>query len=390
MITQQKAKEVLGLFAAYVHDRNIAALDAGVISQWVERQPLLILQVHRDERLLYDSTLDMSVTLHTHLAQQAPSTHQMCQSILFVDGPASVSINLFPEHTVVNWLTKILLGACGLLFLAIVLLSVRRKVRYLVQLEREVQAIAGGDMELPLTIRGSDELAMLAECIDGMRSSLIARIHEKEARGQENYAIITTLSHDLRTPLTSLCGYLEVLFRQDITETQRAYVTKCIDKATQLKEISDLLFAGFSKTTAPAEKLDVLPSDELIHHWIGGYVEELEEKGFSVEQALINERCAVLVRRISLRRVLDNVFSNIEKHAEGSVPVQINAERNEKGFWIIIKNKTGNDASRFSSGLGLTICDSLMRNMRGVFETTSVDGMFVYRLGWLSPSQENR
>jgi len=381
-ITQKKAHETLDAFAAYVRDRKIAVQDTSAISQWVERHPLLILQVHRDEQLLYDSTLASSAGLHTHLAQQAPSTHQMCQNVLFTDGPTSVSLSVFPEYTMVNWLTKMLLGACGLLFLAIILKSVQRKVQYLVQLENEVQSIAGGELNLPITIRGSDELAMLAECVDGMRSSLLERIHDEEARGQENYAVTTTLAHDLRTPLTSLSGYLEVLCRQDISETQRTYVAKCIEKAAQLKEISDLLFAGLSESAASSEKLDLLPANELIDQWIGEYVDELSGKGFSVEQAFTDERCTVFVQRTSLRRVLNNVFSNIEMYAEISMPIQISAEKNEKGFWIVIQNRSERDMFIYGSGLGLAICEGLMRNMHGIFETNSAEGIFLCRLGW--------
>ena len=382
-ITQEKANEMLNMFTVFAREHNIAVSDSAMISHWIERHPLLIMQVHRNGRLLYDSTIASLAALHTHHSQQAPPTHQSCQTVLFSDGPASVSINVFPEYATVDWLTKALLGVCGLLFLMIMLLSIRKKVRYLVRLQQEVLAIAGGDLDLPLTMQGSDELSMLAECVDGMRSTLMTRIREEETRGQKNYDAATTLSHDLRTPLTSLSGYLEVLCRQDLSETQRVYVAKCMDKAVRLKEISDLLFNGFSETAAPIEQLVLLPSEEMVEHWMGEYIEELTAKGFVIEHVFTNESCVLRVQRTSLQRVLDNVFSNIEKYAAEDKPIQISTEREGKIFWVIIKNKPGNDAEMSGNGLGLTICENLMRTMSGTFETVVMDGMFIYRLGWL-------
>ena len=282
----------------------------------------------------------------------------------------------------VNWLTKTLFGVCGLLFLTIVLLSIRRKVDYLVRLQREVLAIAGGDLDLPLTLQGSDELTMLAECVDGMRASLMTRIRKEETRGEEGYDIVTALSHDLRTPLTSLSGYLEVLFRQDLPEMQHAYVAKCIQKAEQLKEISDLLFSGLSETSPP-EALGMLPSDELMDRWIADYVGELKMKGFSVECAVISEHCNLFVQQAGFRRVLDNVFTNMEKYADARVPVKISIERNDKAFWLVIQNQFRHDAVMAGSGMGLAICENLMRKMGGMFEIDKTSDMFMYRLGWM-------
>ena len=379
-VVRQKTNDALDSFTAYVRGDGVRVSDTGLISQWVERQPLLILQMYRDGRLLYDSTLASTTVLHNHLAHHAPSTHQSFRTIAFADGAASVSITVFPEHTMGDWLTKALLGICGLFFLGVVLLCIRHKVRYLIRLEQEVLAIAGGDLGLPLTRQGSDELATLAECVDEMRTSLMARIREEEKRGQQSYASVTALSHDLRTPLTALTGYLEVLHRQNLPDAQRTHVAKCIDKAAQVKVLSDLLFSGLQAADT-AETLELLPASDLTGHWLGGYIDELSATGVDVECAFAEVHCALLVRPTSLRRVLDNIFSNMEKYAGTHAMVQSGKDAGEKTFWVTFEN-TPDRAASSGSGLGLPICADLMRNMRGTFETHRVDNRFVYRLGW--------
>ncbi|MCL1795250.1 MAG: hypothetical protein FWG37_00015 [Clostridia bacterium] len=379
-IVRQKTDDALDVFAAYIHDNGVSVSNADLISQWARRQPLMILQIYRDGRLQYDSTLASITVLHNHLAYHAPSTHQSFRTITFSDGPASVSITVFPEHAMVDWLAKALLGLCGLVFLSAVLLAIRHKVLYLVRLEQEVLAIAGGDLCLPLTRQGSDELAMLAECVDEMRTSLLARVRAEEAHRQQSYTPISALSHDLRTPLTALNGYLEVLRKQNLPDEQQAYVIKCIDKLTQVKTLSDLLFASLQAAGA-AERLETMSADELTRSLLGNYIEDLSAAGIDVDCSLTGTNCVLLVQPTSLRRVLDNVFSNLGKYAGTQVRIQSGKEDGGKIFWITFEN-TPNRVYPSGSKLGLSICEDLMRNMRGRFETHTVENRFTHRVSW--------
>src|SRR5699024_9991579 len=103
---------------------------------------------------------------------------------------------------------------------------------------RQVEKIEDGNLEAPLQGKGRDELSRLASSMDSMRDSLVEQLQSEKKAWQTNQELITSISHDLRNPLTSLIGYTELL-NDDSTlqkEEQRKYLAICLDKAYQLKE----------------------------------------------------------------------------------------------------------------------------------------------------------
>ena len=109
---------------------------------------------------------------------------------------------------------EILLSLCILWwFPSLFLLHCRRIVRYVVQLSEEIQAMEGGDLDHPITIRGSDEITTLASCLDSMRVTLRQQQEEEAQASAKVKNLITEMSHDLRTPLTTLLLYTEYVRR---------------------------------------------------------------------------------------------------------------------------------------------------------------------------------
>ncbi|MGO4987585.1 histidine kinase dimerization/phospho-acceptor domain-containing protein [Gallicola sp. Sow4_E12] len=112
-------------------------------------------------------------------------------------------------------------GISFLAFLGIVLYSIRRKLKYITKIESELKILGGGDLTYPITIKGKDELASLAKEVERMRCALLERQETEEAAHEANRGLVTAMSHDLRTPLTALIGYLELLkLDSDYTEQQ--------------------------------------------------------------------------------------------------------------------------------------------------------------------------
>lgn len=380
-IVQRMAAEKVRALQAMADREAVASTDRAALSTWVGRNALMILQVFRNGRLIFDSTLETSSALHSHLQDHAPLAHQATQTIVFADGPAQVSIAVFPEHALVDLLSKGLLLLCVFLFLGVILWSVRRKIQYLVKLEQEVLAIAGGDLELPLTHRGTDELAMLSECIDEMRQSMIERIRQEESRQQERYEWVASMSHDLRTPLTALTGYLEVMARGGLSNPSRAYLQKCLEKAFRLKEMTDMLFASFTSSAPLLETLIPMPANELMRAFIQEGLTYLREKGYETEIRGATENHEIMIQKAALHRVFDNVFQNIAKYASPHAPVTVawNMESDSR-FSILIHSGLRGTALSHGSGFGLTICSNLIQNMGGDFRARAFDGVFEYRI----------
>ena len=113
------------------------------------------------------------------------------------------------------------------------LFNSRKIIRYILQLSEEIQAMEDGDLEHPITVRGHDELTTLASCLDSMRLTLRQQQEEEAQASAKVKSLITEMSHDLRTPLTTLLLYTEILrgHKYDTPEQEADYLNKIDAKA---------------------------------------------------------------------------------------------------------------------------------------------------------------
>mgnify|MGYP002226093174 FL=1 len=100
-------------------------------------------------------------------------------------------------------------------------------MKYIVQLSEEIQAMEGGDLDHPITVQGSDELTTLASSLDSMRLTLRQQHEDEAAAAAKVKNLITEMSHDLRTPLTTLLLYTEILRHRKYETTAQAERLPC-------------------------------------------------------------------------------------------------------------------------------------------------------------------
>lgn len=135
----------------------------------------------------------------------------------------------------------------GGVFVLLLFALIHRKIRYINHLNQELKILGSGNLEYPMTIRGNDEITGLAEGIEHLKNSILDQQLMKDEAEKANMELVTAMSHDLRTPLTSLIGYLELLTMQRYTDEaqMQSYLNHCREKAFQLKRMSDRLFEYF-------------------------------------------------------------------------------------------------------------------------------------------------
>lgn len=264
----------------------------------------------------------------------------------------------------------------GICYLIIFLLFINRKIHYIKQLVDELKILEGGDLNYEITIRGEDELSELASGINSMRKAVLFREQEERKNVRRNRDLITALSHDVRTPMTSLIGYLEILFmhKEDLPERERKYLDSARQKAFQLKEMTDTLFeyslvSGKTEETYEMEKISVV---DLLVSVENTQMADLASDGWQIKKQFLveNIEAYIEVDMDFYCRVLDNLVSNIRKYADKNRPVIFSAGIKDNCFRLSVENTVlQGETLEGSTGVGLKTCRKIVLDMKGSFKT---------------------
>lgn len=284
--TEKREKASVLKFQEFVNKNGLTPLHEQEISEWVKKQKVLYLEIYRNQRLLYAS---LSSTDTDSYDEEAvfPEYEGKYYHVAFADGAADVRLyGVFEyQYYVYAMIAEILFSF--LIFLALFIYGVKKGIRYIQKIQSEICVMEGGCMDQEVTVSGEDELAQLARGLEKMRLSLKQNMEEERKLRQANQWLITGIAHDLRTPLTSLTVYVEIL-QSDISsddKVKRYYLDKIMKKAVLIKELSDQLFESCQvKTENENRKLDAPQSLQDISE---GYLSDRkEEQAFDWKQRI--------------------------------------------------------------------------------------------------------
>lgn len=306
----------------------------------------------------------------------------------FDDGPYYVYINVYKEQNFYRLMT-IAEVVVGLLTLVGIVIAYNGIVLGRVaRLNAEVQEVAGGNLMAGIESTANDEIGQLADNVDAMRDYIIRRLQSEKEAWDKNSELITAMSHDIRTPLTSLIGYLDIIEsgKYETEEEEKRYIATCRDKALQLKDLSDKLFQYFLVfgSQGTDKNLEVYDAAILLQQIISEHSAELINYGFNIDfQFTIEEGTEVQVEMSSLRRLFDNLFSNIIKYADKSSPLRVSVNHDEAEKVIVVRmlNAVLTESRKVESNkIGLKTCDKICSNMGGTFFYEDEGQVFTVRL----------
>ncbi len=260
----------------------------------------------------------------------------------------------------------------GMVFVLLLFLLIHRKIRYINRLNEELKILGSGNLEYPMTIRGNDEITGLAEGIESLKNSILDQQFMKDEAEKANMELVTAMSHDLRTPLTSLIGYLELLTMERYAdEMQRqSYLNHCREKAFQLKRMSDRLFEYFlvyGKRERQYQFQEIF-CESLLEDLCNSQFFDWQEQGGSLSCHIGEIAGMVQVDSEYLQRVIDNVLSNLKKYGDVTYPLEILAEEKDRMLRIQIRNHVKKqDSVKESTQIGLRTCKKIMEEHQGSF-----------------------
>ena len=309
--------------------------------------------------------------------------------VTFVDGDYYVFIDVYKQEYLYRIFDVLRLVLCVGVVIGTLLIYNARFMHRLSKVSQYAENVTNGDLGATIKVSANDEIGRLATQVDTMRSSLIQRlINEKEA-WDKNSELITAMSHDIRTPLTSLIGYLDIIEsgKYQSEEDMKKYVEASRDKAFQLKDLSDKLFQYFlvfgSKGTE--KNLEVYDAGILVHQLLSEHAAELMSYGFTVDFDYdIPEGVEIAADVSGLKRLFDNLFSNVMKYAEKASPVKISGELGGDKILVRVVNDIRED-SRYveSNKIGLKTCEKICKDMGGDFSYADEENVFTVNVTML-------
>lgn len=267
-----------------------------------------------------------------------------------------------------------------ILFFLVALLGIRKKMAYIRLLYREVEILETGGLNYQVTVKGEDELSMLAAGLESMRRSFLESRKKEEDTVQKNQRMITEMSHDLRTPITSILLYTEIILngKAKSAEQEKTYLAKIRQKAFLVKQRTDRLLEYSLKAEQTKEaEMETGVFTDVFFEQLSDFCGYLEQKGFQIDLDVRWPDNRIRYMEDYVTRIMDNITSNIVKYADISMPVIISIKESQKIIQIQFQNHVNNpDFPIDSTGIGLQNIENMMTKMGGEYKASCFNHMF--------------
>jgi signal transduction histidine kinase len=209
---------------------------------------------------------------------------------------------------------------------------------------------------------------------------------EKEARAT-NSELITSISHDIRTPLTVLMGYIEMMREHQPDEVMQGYIDATESTAMRLRQLSDDMFKyllAFGDTES-AVRLEDYDARVLFDQILSEHILLLRETGYDIivnnSSETLPDGSLVHTDAQNLMRIVDNIFSNIRKYADMESPIYINLTVLGNRLTVEVKNRVREDTQGAESNkIGLKTCSRLGSLVAESFEYERQGEDFICRI----------
>lgn len=274
-----------------------------------------------------------------------------------------------------------------------------------------VESLSRGNVGRKLETEGmTGELAQIAGAVNALDDSLENAVHERTASERMKTDLIANVSHDLRTPLTSIISYVDLLKREELPDPRvQEYLRILEEKAARLRTLTEALMEANRVSSGSLDiqwvRIDLV---QMVNQVLGEFQERLEETGLTPVVHLVPPPAAIRADGKLLWRVFDNLFTNVCKYARPGTHVTIDLQETAHSLIYTMKNVsasalalpaedlmerfTRGDASRSSegSGLGLSIARSITEQLHGRFELFTDGDSFRVRLVFPMDIREER
>lgn len=266
----------------------------------------------------------------------------------------------------------------------------------LVKLKKATKNIKEGNLDFVLEVEGNDEFSQLCQDFEEMRKRLKESTEEKILMDKENKELISNISHDLKTPITAVKGYVEGIMDgvADTPEKMDRYVRTIYNKTNEMEHlINELTFYSKIDTNRIPYTFSKLNVEDYFSDCAEELGLEMETRGIELVYAnYVEKGVQVIADGEQIRRVIHNIVSNAIKYMEkprGIIQlrvkdvgdfIQVEIEDNGKGiaakdlpyiFDRFYRTDVSRNSSKGGSGIGLSIVKKIMEDHGGKVWATS-------------------
>ena len=277
--------------------------------------------------------------------------------------------------------------AAALCFCAVKIVLMKRSAR---EIRSQFAQKLNDDTNTQIDITSADkDIRALADDINKQLSVLRTEYLKNSQGNLELKNAITNISHDLRTPLTAICGYLDMIKKTDDKELIQKYLGIIRERAELMKQLTEELFrySVILSDDTPKKAEDVCVN-RMLEESIAAFFPALSQRGITPTIDITKKRVVRNVDPAELERVFSNILSNAVKYCENDLDITMT-----EGGRITFSNTAGGlspvqvqqlfdrfytvEAARNSTGLGLSIARTLVERMGGQIGAQYTDGRLV-------------
>lgn len=308
--------------------------------------------------------------------------------IVLEDGTLIAAVADYSENFHYAVATAIAISVAAFVLTFVLVKYMRDVIKRIKRLENDIKIVSRYDINHRIVAEGQDELARLSDNAENMRRSILDTIRKEREAIEANNNLVTAVSHDIRTPLTVLLGYIEMMKGEaKDDELMQSYLASTEKTAMRLKNLADdmfkyLLAFGDTGEGIVREEYD---AGTLLEQMLSEHILLLSESGYEVEldesELKIPEGTVVKTDAENLMRIIDNVFSNLYKYADIGSSVKIRLSGGEERVVFECENRIRtDDFIAESNHIGLKTSERLASFVAEEFSYRREDERFISRL----------